>query len=114
MIPLDDRLTGYHFVLNFVPNWPELAEKAAARARAIGVEIPESGEQMQPRFQALTFSGTGWTGLRAGELRYDVLGYRQDLGGSVVTTTRRHTLGIQRTRLACHRPGSVPPTDHSC
>ncbi len=99
----NDQIAGYHFVLNFAPLWPELAEKAVARARAVGMEVSESGIEIQPRFQGLAFSGTKREDLCAGELRYDVFGYLKDLGGSVVTAigvTSKHptyTFGLSPT-----------------
>jgi hypothetical protein len=96
----DSERIGYHFVVNFVPNWLDLIGTTVARARAVGLEVSDSGVEIQPRMQALTFAGTDRRDLRVGGLRFDVLGYHKDLHASVVTsiglTSRHptHTFGV--------------------
>jgi hypothetical protein len=107
MTATEIRIAGQHFLLNFVPNWPKLMTKALARAHAIGLEVSESRMEIQPMFDGLTFSGTRWEGLSAGDLRYDVFGYRKDLGGSVATAigvTSKHPTYTFGLRSGSHAP----------
>jgi hypothetical protein len=82
---MNERIAGYHFDVQFGPMWPALNPVVAERAREVGVDVAPAGYALQPRALMLRVAGTHWTGLRSGEVKLEVLEYRSDLGGFLVS-----------------------------
>ena len=75
---------GYHFDVQFGPNLPELATVLGDRARVAGVAVSTPAYDLRPRAAMLRFSGTLWSGMAAGEVRFQTFEYRFALDAFVV------------------------------
>ncbi len=79
-----DRIAGYHFDVAFGVMFQALAPFVVERAGVAGIKLSDPGYELRPRASMLRVVGTRWTGLRTGDLHFQVLEMRMDLDGWLI------------------------------
>jgi hypothetical protein len=81
---MTDRIAGYHFDMQFGAVWTALAPNVVERAGAAGIAVSGAGHELQPRAWMLRACGTRWAGLRAGDIHFQIIEYRDNLDGWLI------------------------------